>query len=283
MDSAYWQQFTQGGLTADQINELVRRVTFPFRVYVHQPEIGVFYGGHQPMVLEYLVPIFLLGVACTFWRGRSPALLVLLWLIAAALGNSLLRDSAVYARYNVVFPAVALTMAVALRYLPPLLWHTAPKSWLMILTLLITGLIGAVQVNYYFGSHVETLENQLRNAKPYRDGFDAVMRAADLPGDTSIYLISEPVNDVNAVRALIGFLHPTPDNRVVVTLPTHQLTADFLSQLPSGKPYAFFVEPSDESTVRLLGQYFELGEPQASLKAIPLEKQYLLYFVPAAE
>jgi 4-amino-4-deoxy-L-arabinose transferase-like glycosyltransferase len=283
LDMNYWQQLLSGEFHFGKIEELFQRVSLPFQVYVHRPENGMYYGGQEAMILAYLVPAFLLGTAYIFWRWKSPICIVLLWLIATPLGNSLLRESIVYARYTVVFPAIALTIAVALRYVLAMLWRGEPRRSYNLFLLLITAAIGIAQVQYYFGVHLAAFNHSLRDSKPYRDGFDAIMRTADLPANIKIYIVSNPANDQSTLRMLLAFLHTSADNMTVSTLLTDELTADFLTQLPANENYAFFVEPDNDAIVHLLSQFFDLGEPQLSPYPIPHDKEYLLYYIPAPE
>jgi hypothetical protein len=117
------------GLTDLERELLLQRLSFPFLVYVHQPELAVFYGGTTPLVLVYVVPFFLLGIAYAVRKWRTPVFLLVLWVIGTAVVNALLRDSAVFARWHVVFPAVALLVALSLRYLLPwVLLYPLPEA-----------------------------------------------------------------------------------------------------------------------------------------------------------
>jgi hypothetical protein len=275
----YWSQLLQGGLTPDVVTEILRRLGVPFQVFVHQPDMAVFYGGQQPLVLEYLVPLFLLGMFYLVWR-RGFGWVVALWIVGTALGNSLLRDSAVYARYVVVLPALALAIAVALRYVLPLLLPVNNRRLAAASVVLAAGVVGGLQTSYYFDTHLPKFETQIRNYKPDPDGIDAAMRAATLPPDTSIYLVSNYDVDANVPRDFLSFLIPDPMSMTMVSIRVDQLDDAMLSGLPRDKNYAFFVGPNAVGIEDLLGQYFPLEEAQMSPYDIPAEKEYALYFAP---
>ena len=273
---AYLQQLVE----QQKYEELAQRILFPFQVYVHQPDMDVYYGGQEAIILPYLVPLLLLGVFYLFWRFRYPAVVVLLWIIMTALGNSLLRDSAVYARYVVVLPALVLIMAVAIRYVLPILWTAKSRTALIVLVGSLVLAIGGIQVSYYFNWHLPQVETQLRNAKPYRDGIDAMLRAVKLPVNTRIILISDPENDVNVSKSFLGFLLDNPADMTLLTITTEQFTREYISVLPGDKNYAFFVAPDDNNTPALLKERFQLDPPQESPYAIPMDKAYTLYYAP---
>jgi 4-amino-4-deoxy-L-arabinose transferase-like glycosyltransferase len=279
LGGGYWSQLLQGGLTPEVVTEILRRLGVPFQVFVHQPDMAVFYGGQQPLVLEYLVPLFLLGVFYLIWR-RGFGWVVALWIVGTALGNSLLRDSAVYARYVVVLPALALAIAVALRYVLPLLLPVNNRRLAAASVVLAVGVVGGLQSSYYFDTHLPKFETQIRNYKPDPDGIDAAMRAATLPPDTSIYLVSNYDVDANVPRNFLSFLIPDPMSMTMVSIRVDQLDDAMLSGLPRDKNYAFFVGPNAAGIEDLLGQYFPLENAQMSPYDIPAEKEYALYFVP---
>ncbi len=282
-DSGVGISYLQQLFEQQRYEELAQRVLFPFQVYVHQPDTDVYFGGQEAIILPYLVPLLLLGVFYLIWRFRYPAVVVLLWIVLTALGNSLLRDSAVYARYVVVLPALVLIMAVSIRYVLPILWTTAKnRVVLAALAGILVLAIGVVQVNYYFNWHLPQFENQLRDAKPYRDGIDAVLRAVKLPVNTQLILISDPENDVNVSKSFLGFLLDNPADMTITTIMPQQFTREYIAALPLDKNYAFFVAPDDTATPALLGERFKLEPPQASPYNVPTDKVFTLYFAPQA-
>jgi hypothetical protein len=285
LDSEYWEHLLDGGISGSDIRELAERVGFAAQVYVHQPEIAAFYGGSQPLILGYLVPAFLLGIGYMIWRFRSPANIILLWIIVTTLGTSLMRDSAVYPRYVVVFPGITLLMAVGIRYVPSLIWPYRNRSVLAVPLALFVLLTGYTQCDYYFNTHLPEFRGQIREAKPYRDGFDALLRAVELPPNTEIYFISNPLVDVNVLRPFLEFFNGNnQDMRISVELP-NDVTEQFLSDLPSDRNLAFFLELDDMETATFLNTFFNLGAPLYSpyASAIADHREFVLYFVSATD
>jgi len=277
-----WGWMFANGVTPQAMNEVTWRLGLPFQVFVHRPELADTYGGSQALVLEYLVPLFLAGVFYLIQPRRPAMLLIPLWILATALANFMLRENAVYARYVVVFPAVAAAMAVAVCYVLPMCWPGGRQTLLPVAQVALLGIVGIAQVDYYFGQHVAQLNAQLRRAKPYRDGIDAVLRAADqLPGNTLILMISDPVNDANVLRSFLGFLLEDHTAMDLFTLQPQEVDRDYLLSLPRNKNYAFFLEPGDTETLALIGRFFRVGPPQESpYTDVPTEEEYLLYYAP---
>jgi 4-amino-4-deoxy-L-arabinose transferase-like glycosyltransferase len=269
---------TWSRLLSGDPGDLLRRFTDPFLVFVHQPDITrEFYGGDQPMVLVVLVPLLLLGLFHLLWRGRTMASVILMWVGLAALGNSLLQTNAAYQRYILAFPALAIVLAVGLVWTWRLFREERKSQQLAfskqaggILVLLIAG----GQLVYYFGAHVPLFNRQFREAKPYADGMDAVLRAADtLPPESLIYIIDAPPNNELMLRRWLAFLTDTP-------LTLHAIDAADIAELrdaPYNATYAFFVRLDDPLTPALLEQRFALQPPQRSPYALPPSEEYALY------
>jgi 4-amino-4-deoxy-L-arabinose transferase-like glycosyltransferase len=149
----YWEDILVDGVSNDEIVMVFNRFTLPLKVFVNQRELAVYYGGNQALVVEYMIPLFLIGLWWVVWRGRSPALLLLLWLGMTALGNAFMRDSAQFPRYVVAFPAIALIMALGLHDTLRLLWRRSQRSLTALLTAM-TLFFGVAQVHYYFYPHL---------------------------------------------------------------------------------------------------------------------------------
>ncbi|MBE2183720.1 MAG: glycosyltransferase family 39 protein [Anaerolineae bacterium] len=288
----------EDGLTEEELIAMVKRVLFPFTVYVNQPEIAVFYGGDQPLILVFVVPFFLMGMGYLVWRWRSPAFIIALWVLATALINSLLRDSAVYARWHVVFPAVAITIAVAIRYVLPSVWRPLTlrssaekgKETLFLIrgfAVLSGGILAALiigQLVYYFGWHVPLLEKQARLSKGYPDTFDMAIRSFDFPDYTNIYQISDPIADINVPRIWIDFMiHADPSTLAYLPLAAEEITQEFVDNLPLDRNLALFVDPNARAVRRMLVRRFGCEMQGSPYPIDPPDKAFLLCFVPASE
>jgi hypothetical protein len=281
----------QNGLTGDEAVDLTRRVLFPFTVYVHQPEVAVFYGGDQPLLLVYVVPLFLMGIGFLLWHRRTTAGVIVLWIVATALLNALLRDSAVYARWHVVFPAVAVTVAVALRYLVPVILSlffqpqdvSGKPFHRRSATVVVTGILAFMmiaQVVYYFGWHVPLLEKQARLNKPYPDVYDMAIRSLDFPSFTDIYQIGTPIPDINVPRIWIEFLtRSDPATLRYFPLAAEDFTPEFVRQLPDDRNLAFFVSPDARDAIQLMQSRWKCTLQRSPYPIDPSEKGFLLCFV----
>jgi hypothetical protein len=129
LDASYWSREREPNNLAARLE----RFRHSLMMYVNAPENTLFnyymyYGGRHPLVLEWIVPAFLLGVvtALRFWRG--PGSVVLLWMICTSAGNAMLVESAVTARYVLAFPAVALLIALGAWQAVALIWPGTARA-----------------------------------------------------------------------------------------------------------------------------------------------------------
>ncbi|MBN2305057.1 MAG: glycosyltransferase family 39 protein, partial [Anaerolineae bacterium] len=297
-----------------------------FLFYVQLPEASLFYGGDTPLLLVYMVPPFLAGVAVVLARRRAPGpLLLILWGTLVPLGNALMSGPPGAARFVVVLPAVVLLIAVGLRHMTAILldglklprlrlslgagaggaavyvrlavypervrirgglaWGRrrsrlgiGGRVWLAHLVVIVVLLSAVGQVAYYFGPHVDWANYHLRYAKGYRDGEDAMFRSVDFPPGTWVHLVSEDRFPQNYAQYMIKYL---ADDVTVYSRQPWEITAGYLSSFPRSVDHAFFLEPDDAETLRLIYEEFPLvSEPQLSPYDVPLEKQFVLYYAP---
>ncbi len=266
-----------GGTYYQRVLELGTPQTFgehlarPFLVYVHMPETGLFYGGAQPLILETLVPVFLLGAFGLLWRGRQPGILILLWVLLTSAGNMLMTESAIFARYVVAFPALALLLALGIRYTLPLL--VLRRRWLPALMIALALGLAVAQMRYYFGSHLVLYNDQIR---PGYDSEDAMFRAVDFPSGTQVMVISAHSPGQPYLSGVLGYVNP---GAVLEVRAPEDMTPEYLAALSPAVDRAFFVEPTDGRTVTLLQQYFKLGVPQFSPYSVPKSRQLVLFWV----
>lgn len=267
----------------------LRHLADAFLFYVHTPEVDlIYYGGQTPLILTYLVPLFLLGIAVTFWRMRTFGMLLpLLWMLGTGLGSSLMVQSVISARYVIVLPALALLIAIGLRYTLPLIWPFGLNlRYQFPLMLAVVLIAGVAQVNYYFNQHIPVLDRQTRDTF---DLYDAVLRAKDVPPGTSIHLISDPAVDERFARGVLGYFapnvcinahEPEPDEICLDTIDSDDLDVRFLEHLQPDRDHIFFISPWDASSSVKLRQYFYLRPPVFSPHDIPVDKQFALYYAP---
>ncbi|MCC6614932.1 MAG: glycosyltransferase family 39 protein [Anaerolineae bacterium] len=282
--SAQSSDFLSNIITGTQpVDDLARQGITPLLMYVNQPESVAYYGGDQPLVLTGIVPLFLLGVAYVVLRARQPSIILVMTLLATAAGNTLLKDPAVSARYVVALPSIALLIALGLRvtvdqlialYRSPML-----AAALRILVPVAVVALCVVQMVYYFGPHIERFNEQNRYIKRYRDSVDAVLRAANLDENTYVVLIGEPVVDGNVPSHFLNFLRT---DMTLQSITPQELTQRFLADLPTIRPYAFFVAQDDAHSVNLIREFFYLQPPEITpnYEEVPEDRQFVLYFAP---
>ena len=279
-NDAYWAK----DLEPDTIGTRLAHFEQSLLFYVSQPEntlyyYFLYYGGRHPLILEVAVPAFLLGVIVAAWRWRTPGALPVLWALGTSVGNALLIESAVSARYVVVFPALALLIALGARYTLPLIW---PARWPRPLqTAALVGLAGGLAVGqawYYFGPFLDLFNVEVRQHVDY-DADDALLRAAKFPPGAQVHIIAENVLPAADAQHLLDFL---ADDLAVLVEHPGTISEVYLAALPRSVDHAFFIAPDDPQTALTIASVFGAGALTGSPYDVPPEKMLWLYYLPAA-
>ena len=271
----YWQWvlLSQGGMRW----HIQDHVLPSLLAYIHRVDSTLFYKGADALVLAAVFPAALLGAGWALRGWLRPGLLLLiLWILAASAGNSLMVDSGASTRFVIVYPALMLLVAVGIRYTVSLLitserWQTRLITWLMVI-------FAALHVFYYFHLHLPLYNRQFRVDWGHRDGQDAVLRSLDFPAGTRIYIIGQHrTPDQQFTSGVLGYMN---EELHVYTLLREDFTPEYIEGMPAGADYAFYIEPNDSETLALLRQHFSLLPPQQSPFDLPLVTQYVLYYAP---
>jgi hypothetical protein len=270
----------------------------PLLHYVHAPDGSVFYGGQTALILPPLVPLFLLGLAHGL-RRRNGVLLVL-WVLATALGNSLIVPSDWTARFVVVMPAIAMVCAVGLRYTWAMLGlegtffrainypasiqtpagvDRVPQELGRLLSISIGGtnafaliilLLSAFQIAYYFGPHLTYYnEQQIINL---RSQYAVVFRTMEFPSDTIVYFHYNEAHQVSFFYAMLKYM----GDRHVFHAERFE-NYDFTNLAPDGR-YASFVDAVDRAVLAKLEALWYLDGPHYDVgSSLPVSHQFGLY------
>ena len=267
LGSAYWEQFL---LSANGLKQLFiylgGHFLPPLLHYFHAPDASLFYGGQTALVLPFLVPFFLLGVVFALWRLRRGGMLLLLWLLVTVIGNSLIIYNNWTARFVVAMPAVALVVAVGLRYSLPLILK-APR-WRLYKSLVV--IFCLLQVLYYFGLHLPYYNHQIVDLRRH---YDVVYRTMALPEDTRVYMVYE---DYIQTYLTFDFLKYLGDQHEFVAVDMDNFD---LSKLPHDQHYVFFANPNDKAVISKFEQVWYLDGPYYDSTDIPQFYQYGAYHV----
>jgi uncharacterized membrane protein len=276
LDLRHWQgllfDLTNGTPIPYQLPHLID----PFLVYVQLPENALYYGGTTALILPALTPVFGVGIAVALHGWRRPGMaLLLLWIVGTAVGIGLLRDPIVASRYVVVFPALALALALGLRTLYALL--IVPLAQPRTVRLVAVGVLCALmigQIGYYFGVHLPFYQVQSRQ---HLDIHDAVLRSLEFPPNTHIIIVDRPTPDGNYAN---GMLHYFRDDLELVAIPPDELTAQVIWELPRSGALAFYIPPGETQILDTLRTYFTLDDVRISpYRDTPRNRQYLLYYI----
>jgi hypothetical protein len=264
---------------ANTLDTRVAHFKHSLMFYVSSPENTMFhyflyYGGLHPLILEPIVPAFLLGLMIALWRWRTPGVLPLLWVLGTSLGNAMIVESAVSARYVVAFPALALLIAIGIRYTLPLIWPWRGQAAIMVV---LAAIIAVGQGLFYFGPFLDLFNREVRANVAY-DVDDAMLRARHFPPGTQVYIVADRVLPEGDAQRLLNFL---ADRLTVLEIPPDGFATFPLADLPRSANYAFFVVPSDGRTIGQLVAAFGPHDVQPSTTEPLPGKGLALFYVPA--
>jgi hypothetical protein len=186
----------------------------------------------------------------------------------------ILTESAIYARYVVVFPALALLAALGLRTVAALLWPMKSR-WRTGVVVVIAAVLAVGQITYFFGPHLTRYNDQLRQNF---DTEDPVFRSANFGWGTQVHIIEEAHAGQVYLQGIANFL---TDGLTIYPMLPADLTPAYVSALSHNLDQAFFVEPFNTAAVDLLKQHFTLEGPFPSPYNVPSYRQLLLYFAKA--
>ncbi len=256
----------------------INRLKTTFRVYTNLPEsLLYYYGGDHAFLLGAVIPFFLMGGAYALWWLGSPAFLLVIWVVSTSVGNSLIKDVTISARYVVVFPALALLVAVGISETASLVWPKKLPAYSQ--AIVVTGLIIGLclyQVDFYIGPQLTRYNEQIRTKQ--KDGEDALFRARELPIGTHIYIVGDDIIDYGYAQSIMRYLKP---GMLVETMSPDQLSFLYIETLPQQENLAFFVMPEDTRTFDRLRRFFVLMPPEKSPYPIPEDQQFLMFYAPA--
>jgi hypothetical protein len=245
------------------------------------------------MVLQPIIPLFLLGVGQTVWRGRSAAFLLVPLLLIVAAGNILMTDTLWYTRYIMTMPAAAALIGIGIGATWPLLWPgTDALRWRWLRRAASAGPIAlalgvaVVQAHYYFTDFMREYHTPIRGVQQHREASDAVQRLLMLPerGWQELILLDDDDRDVFLPRQIHSFLSGRmPARYPIQAYNTRQIPITFFRALPRDRSYVFAVEPWDAVTMARLRAAFTTTAPTYSPgRFIHPSREYVLFYAPLA-
>lgn len=298
LDDMLFPEYRDSGLANSSLLQMastaVERFVMALWTYTQRPPADWFYSGTTGLVITPVLPLFLAGCWFAVWRMRISkfhwqpgAILLLLWLLATAAGNSLLVNTSETARYVVVFPAVALIVAVGVWSLLAVFipdsgapYRPGQSPAPLILALMCVGmLLAVVQVGYYFGIHVKDYNQQFAETAGYDD---VLWRFRELPPYTHVHLVidhTEHLDDYNILN-LIYFHRRQHDIQYSFAAPD-DLSFDYLQSLTPQVHHAFFVRPVDTSALQFMDICCWRFGPVYSTRRVDQSHQYAMYLIPA--
>lgn len=269
----YWQELlTTPNALSDHIND---HVLPAFEVLFNHDDSTLFYSQTTALLLTGVLPFVIIGFAfaCYHWRKPGPMLLVL-WVLCTSLGNSLMKDSTGSPRFVMVFPALAILAAVALRYVVPMVVRRV--RWQAAVMVVFSIFIAAYQFNFYFNQHLPEYNFKFRSTNAAPDGYDAAWRSLNFPLNTQVHLISSP--EFNQIETE-GLIRIWRADILVDTLLSRRLTPKYLKNLTCDVDHAFFIQRNDTKTLNMLRSYFKLSPPRyTSFTDLATYERFVLFY-----
>lgn len=257
------------------------RLALAAGVFLWQPERAHYYGSDAALLTPLLAPFAMLGLALSLARPRAPAVLIGLWLVATWLANVIMRDPAVYARWVVVLPALALAIGrgvgAATAWAATARHATAAGAAAVGLAVVLA----AAQLHGYFGGHIAQLAAEVRRAKPERDAIDVALRVDAVRPGAATLVVAEPIADVHPPRSLLRLLRAGRGEVQFDAAIPSAVDDAFLAALPTDRDRLFAVAPDDRQTVARLARCFALDGPHRPAEPLPADEQLDLYLAPA--
>jgi len=250
-----------------------RALSFTLAHVVYSPDSSRFYYGGEVGILHwYVVPFAFLGLFYSIYKLRSLSLMILVWLGASLVGISFTVPTDWTIRYCVIFPVLALLVAIGIRY--PLDALGLKPRLKTVLTLGILAALTYFQLQFYYTFHLP-LYNQQARADRY-DFYDAWDRASEINGVYKLIYASDtgmfdPViwsmRDIK--RVTMDYEHWYPSEGI----------ADELATLDLNQVYVFAIAPGDVETWAQINAVAPLSPalPWSSYASVPLDRQYALY------
>ncbi|GEM_PF-6132527 len=287
---ALFAPLIEGGLTFDEILQVLGTLLNPLLTYVSYPENSEWYGVQQPLLLYPLVPLFLLGIAYLIWRIRNPAAsIILLIFVMSAMASSFVALSHSLMRHSLAVPMLIVTVAIGIRYGLPLI---VPRIMFTAQRVGIVGyaMIGVVvslaitQGDYYFNRHVPTMNMEYWQTMGRPDEQDAVLRAVSQYDMTvtQLVLISEFNIPLTLPNELMSFYQPGSMGIRSYTLA--EFTPQVITELERDVNTLFFVQRSvveqdtDGVMTRLREAFPELSVGEESPNpALPPQNEFLMF------
>ncbi len=264
LSSQDWAALLTSPPNSPAFDFLTRHLIDPLLLFINRPDSTPYYSGSTALILIFMLPCFLVGLmwSIRYSSGRG----LVLWFLVTWAGNVLLVDSALVTHYVVVFPAIALLLAVGILQIASYL----PSQYRFKVIFVYVAFCVVAQTVYYFGPHLENYNQQLVQG---RDAYDALFRTADLPAGTAIYLVDPPPTVTEDYAQ--SFLRFLTDEKTI-NLIEDPNTFDF-SQMPVASRYAFFVPADDSTTLHVLARHFDFEAPQYTTYPLSNEQAYVLY------
>lgn len=276
-DYNFWFLYEHGQKDA-ALNEFVHAIRDPLKMLIGARDQSWFYGGDFGFILPFMIPFFVIGLLWVCWRFYQPRrILVLMWFGGLVIGIALLQLQREAPRYVVVFPLMALVIALGLNSVYGWLARVVSSARLRrnLLAGIMIVLCGA-QVIYYFGMHLPHYNAQNQDAASFDD---VLFRLVTLPTGTRVYIISDESLWVEDITTMLDFRGRREDFSLRVMTPD-EIDAAFINDLPARGQFAFFVNTADQTVPERLSQRFELMHIFYSpYHNLPEDHQYALYFV----
>ena len=303
LDMSIFSRALRGELNEEESLYLYYHVTDPFLVYTfnYHHNMMEIYGGYEPLVLRFCVPLFLLGIFHVLWRIRSASTLLIIAVFGTSFGSIFVADALIYPRYASIMPMLALLVSIGLACTLPMLnpfvrrfafdqtppFLNTQRSWLTRRAIPVYALavfFAAVQL-YYFTNHlIPEFNLSARATSSSGDIFDAGLRFVERTNakHEQMLIYDSGYGVANTVNEYLSFSISPLDYYADMRM-SSEVTLEMLDELPRDRTYVFFVLPSDERMIDLLRQSFIVEPPTYSPYPTPSMRSAFLMFVAPLE
>ena len=225
------------------------------------------------------MPFLLIGFGVALFYWRQLGFIFLLWVLLTIAGNSLIWSNDWTPRFVVVFPALALLIALGLDTMYRWIswrWRNreAIKKMMYQVVLVCMLVLGVFQIGYYF---VVMLPQYNLVYRIQFDEYDATQRAQSLLPETEVYIL--PTKHI--FHAYIYDIQAFEQQPVAVSIVETDKFDFHLVQNRPDQPFGFFIEPDDRNSLITLRYLFgdALKGPEFSPFNVPTDFQFELYHV----
>jgi len=263
----------------------------PVHQYVFFEAYDNFYQSEYAFILPILVPFFLLGFGRLLWQIRTVrGSLIIWWIVGASVSNNLITKtlSAHSPRHIVVYGVLMIVVALGIHTVWTLLSERATgrfRRWVSRGFIGYLLVVSGVHIHHYFDHVVPNMydrmyERNLANmgAQPALD--DMILRAIELPSDTTVISISDWLFPVTHEK-IAPYYYGRKDDLTVKGMFFDDVDGAYFASLPRDTDYVFtFTRFYQDALMPMIKEEFVITKIETSTYNIPIDNEMLMVHAP---